>query len=381
MIQIEHIGKGEIKRLGEILLIHKPNKIFLVTGKSSYESSGAQKAIEPIVKSYGFVRFSNFEVNPKLTDIERGIEEFRRDNCDFVVAVGGGSVMDVAKAVNVFAANNGKLMDYIEKRESLKEKGKTLIAIPTTSGSGTQATHFAVIYVDKTKYSLADKEKMLPDYAIIDPDLTMSLPKDVTATTGMDALCQGIESFWCVNSTDESKRYAREAIKLAIENLLNVVNRPSEESRGAMAKAAHLAGKAINISQTTASHAISYPITSHFGLQHGHAVGLTIPQMILYNHKVTEEDCLDERGVKYVRDRIMHELIDLIGGKTIEEASEKITNLMREIGLNIKLSELKIQTQEDIDIIVKNGFNPDRVKNNPRKLTEEALRKILENIK
>ena len=162
-----------------------------------------------------------------------------------------------------------------------------------------------------------------------------------------------------------------------MENIAGAVNNPSEKSRGAMAKAAHLAGKAINISKTTASHAISYPVTSYFNVPHGHAVALTIPQMLIYNSQVTKEDVLDKRGSDYVKNTI-NELSSLVGANNAEEASKKITHLMKEIGLGTKLSEVGIKTREDVEIIIKNGFNPDRVKNNPRALTEKALREILE---
>lgn len=378
-MQKEYFGFGSIKNLGEILAKHKPRNIFLVTGKSSYEKCGAKKAIEPYLDNYNAVNFHDFDVNPKLKDIEKGISIFKKKNCDFVIAVGGGSVMDVAKSINVLAANDGKPQEYIDRKLNLENKGKTLVAIPTTSGSGSEATRFAVIYINKIKCSL-DHAFVVPDYAIFDPKFTMNLPEEITASAGMDALSQAVESYWCINSTDESKNYAKEAIKLAMSNLSDAVNSPSERSRGAMAKAAHLAGKAINISRTTSCHAISYPITSFFNVPHGHAVALTLGQMLIYNSRVAENDLLDKRGVDYVK-TIIDEIVNLIGAGNAEEASGKISNLMKEIGLSTRLSELGIKTKKDIDTIIKNGFDPTRVKNNPRKLTENELRKILEEIR
>ncbi len=378
-MQQEYIGFNSISNLEGILTQNKPNNIFLVTGRASYEKSGAKKAIESILADYKVIHFNEFEVSPKLKDIEKGIEIYKKNNCDFVIAVGGGSVMDVAKAIRLFSANDGKPEDYVKDSKAVENRGKPLVAIPTTAGSGAEATHFAVVFIDKTKYSPA-YEFMQPDYAIVDPSFTMSLPKYQIASTGMDALAQGIESYWCINSTDESKEYAREAIKLAIENLSKAVNNPNEKSREAMAIAAHLGGKAINISKTTASHAISYPITSYFNVPHGHAAALTLAQMLVYNSKVTEEDLLDKRGVDYVKE-VINEIVTMLGADNVENAAKKITDLMKEIGLNTKLSEIGVKTQDDIEIIIKNGFNPERVKNNPRRLTEEALREILEEIR
>ena len=378
MPQKEYFGINSIKKLRDILQKHNPKNIFLVTGKTSYKKCGAKNILDKILKEYNVARFYDFDVNPKLNDIEKGIKLFKSKKCDFVIAVGGGSVMDVAKSINSFAANKGKPEDYLQKGKPIKKKGKILVAIPTTAGSGSEATKFAVIYINKTKYSL-DNEFILPDYSIVDPQFIMNLPKSITASAGMDALSQGIESYWSINSTNESKKYAKQAIRLAIKNLANAVN-GNTSSRIAMAKAAHLAGKAINITKTTACHAISYPITSYFNVPHGHAVALTIPYILVYNSNVTDEDLLDKRGVSYVKNTI-NEIAKFLGTSNVEDASKKVMDLMEQIGLNTKLSELGINTDKDIMIIIKNGFDPQRVKNNPRALTKNSLINILNGIR
>lgn len=375
--QEEFLDTGVLYALEDILIRHTPKMVFLVTGKKSYELCGAKDILEPILEKYAYVRFSDFSVNPKIEDITRGVQLYKDSECDFVIAVGGGSVLDVAKAVNIFAANGGQPEDYVLKKEGICVKGAPLAAIPTTSGSGSEATHFAVIYIGKTKYSLAH-EYICPNYAIVDSEFTMSLPSKITASTGMDALCQAVESYWNVKSTEESKNYAAEAIQIILKNLKTAVVELDEESKKAMALGSHLAGKAINISQTTACHAISYPITSYFGVPHGHAVGLTLPSMIVYNYGACKEDALDGRGLEYVKNT-MDELLNLLGVESAEEAKEKVTGLMTSIGLETKLGELDI-SKTDIDIIIDNGFNPDRVKNNPRLINEKNLRDMLENL-
>jgi len=196
----------------------------------------------------------------------------------------------------------------------------------------------------------------------------------------MDALSQGIESYWNINSTEESKDYARKAIKLVMDNLIKAVHNPDKKSRYNMAIAANYAGKAINITKTTACHAISYPITSYFNVPHGHAVALTLHSMIVFNSEVSEYDVQDSRGYGYVK-KIMNELISIIGTSSFIKAKEQINDLIKNIGLETRLADLGIKTQKDIEIIIKNGFNPDRVKNNPRLLTEIQLRNILEDIR
>ena len=128
-------------------------------------------------------------------------------------AVGGGSVIDTAKMIKIFSANKGNPESYIRGEKEIEKSGPPMVAVPTTSGTGSESTHFAVVYIGKTKYSLAHKEHVLPEYAIVDPKFTYCLPKRITAETGIDALGQAIESYWAVGSTDESKGYAREAIK------------------------------------------------------------------------------------------------------------------------------------------------------------------------
>lgn len=378
MAQQEYFGVGSLINLRDILLKVKPNKIFLVTGKNSYKSSGAKEKLEPILTNYQLIHFLEFSTNPKLEDVKKGIKLYKKENCDFIIAVGGGSTIDIAKCINVLAAQQSSPEDYICKNKEINNKGYPLVAIPTTAGTGSEATHFAVVYIDKLKYSLAD-EKVLPNYVIIDSSLTFNLPKKITAVTGMDAFGQAIEAYWSVFSTEEAKEYAREAMKLILANIEVVVNNPTSKARIAMTKAANLSGKAINISKTTACHAISYPITSYFNVPHGHAVALTLGEMMIYNNNITYEDCLDHRGVEYVK-KVMRDLCSVFGVNSIEEAKEKIKNLMRTNHLETNLRQLNIYTSKDINIIIQNCFNSERFKNNPRKLTEESLKEILMNL-
>jgi alcohol dehydrogenase class IV len=333
-----------------------------------------------IEKDADFHHYDDIFPSPTVKGVKNALVVYKKQNYDAIIAVGGGSVLDIGKSVSIFSNNEGKIEDYLLKKKAINRKGAPLILIPTTTGTGSEATHFAVIFIDYTKYSLAHPDYLQADYIIIDPELTYSLPSRVTAYTGMDALSQGIESYWNVNSTSESKEYAKKAIKLIFHNLLDAVQNPNESNRYNMAIAANFAGKAINITKTTACHSISYPITSYYNIPHGQAVALTLPSMILFNSKVNESDVLDPRGVKYVK-KIMSEIITIIGASNFIEAKEKMEKFIKDIGLETNLTNLGIKTQKDIDIIIKNGFNPDRVKNNPRSLTETQLRKILDEIR
>ena len=252
-----------------------------------------------------------------------------------------------------------------------------MIAIPTTSGSGSESTHFAVVYSGNQKYSLAH-EYILPDIIIINPELTYSLSSNHTAVSGIDAFSQAVESYWSVNSNQESKNYSSESIKLILENLVSAVNNPSPENRINMSKAANLAGKAINITKTTAPHAISYSLTTYFGVPHGQAVSFTLGEFFVYNYEVTTEDAADSRGAEYVKKTIT-EINGLMGCNTAEESKNKINNLLKSVNLKTKLKEADIRSESDLKMILEN-VNTERLQNNPRKLSSENLMKILKSI-
>ncbi|MDP2696298.1 MAG: phosphonoacetaldehyde reductase [bacterium] len=369
----EYFGLDSAKELATILRQLKAQKIFLVTGKRAYHSSGASEVLDPILASYEVAIFNDFEENPKIEEVKKGIELFKQSGADVVLAVGGGSPIDMAKLINILAAQGGNPSDYIRGESKITNPDKPIIAIPTTSGTGSEATHFAVVYINGQKYSLHD-DHILPDYAIVDPKLTFSLSPEITAATGMDALSQAIESYWSIQSTEESKSYSRESITLAIANLAMAVNEPTNDVRIAMSKAAHLAGKAINIAKTTAPHAISYALTSNFGVPHGHAVGVFLPGLLAYNSEVGDDDISDRRGLGYVR-QTMEEIFSLLGAENADGARNKLIDLMKKIGLETRLGHLGLKSTEDIELIV-NNVNSERAGNNPRALTSDFIRDL-----
>ncbi len=365
MKQIEYIGNGEVQRISEIIKKENLKRIFLVTGKNSFEKSGAKDSIEKILfrDNVMFTRFHNFSPNPKIHEIRNGYEIFKRQgNSDLILAVGGGSAIDVAKTI--------KYLYYEEVRKKI-----LLLAMPTTAGSGSEATYFIVYYKGKKKQSEGSPGITLPDYVICDPDFSKTLPPKIMASTGIDALGQAIESYWSINSTQKSKKYSKKAIRLSINNLENAVNNKDLESISNLIVAANLAGKAINITKTTACHSLAYPITSYFNIPHGHAVGLTLGEMLMFNSNITPKDCLDKRGYKYVKKNI-RDIVTILGCKNPEEVPIKISLLMKLIGLETKFSEWGM-TKKDLELIIKEGFNTERVKNNPRVLTGKSLRRIL----
>ena len=365
---------GAITQVAKILDRLSAGKLFLVVDESAYTASGANKCLEPYLHSQSVTRFSNFELNPKLHDIERGVQLMRETNPDVVIALGGGTAIDLGKLVGTLATQDGSARDIIIGRDRIQQTSPPLVAIPTTAGTGSEATHFAVAYVDREKYSVAHPS-MLPAYAIVDPTLTLSLPADITAATGLDAFCQAVESIWAVGATDESVAYATDALRLAFQQLPNAVNKPTVDARRSMCRAAHLAGKAINISKTTSSHALSYSITENYGVPHGIAVALTLSPMLAYNAQVSAADCNDPRGPRHVLDRIRL-ILDLLEAEDVATGCGKIENLIARVGCLHSLQELGIETDASILQIV-NQVNAHRLSNNPRQSDSETLFTVL----
>lgn len=372
----EYFGFSSLSRLPSILEELGAERVFLVTGKKSFAESGAEAFFENI-KGFVFKRFSEFGDIPRIEDVERGVSAFRTFSPDVVVAVGGGTAIDMAKLINVFSDLSGSISQFVLQSKEIKFNTKPMIAVPTTSGSGSEVTHFAVLYVGNTKYSLTS-ELVRPSVAIVDPVLTLSMSSHQTAVSGMDAFSQAIESYWCIHSTDESRIYAREAIELICDNLVTAVYKGTLESRTAMAKAAHLAGKAINITKTTAPHALSYPLTAWFGIPHGQAVSFTLPSFLEYNSLVTSEDVADKRGVEYVK-KIVYEIISFLGCKTVMAGKAWIQQLMKDIGLATTFAELGVEKPAAIQRIL-DDVNFGRLINNPRRINKLQMQELLEKL-
>ena len=321
MVQKEFIGIGSINSIKEIIEETHAKKIFLVTGKQSYISCNAKSWIDEILNNRYVKQFNQFEVNPKLNDVYTGIGLLNNTKFDLVIAVGGGSVIDMAKLINILAVQkDNDLEKYINDNALITENGLPLVAIPTTAGTGSEATHFSVVYIDNIKYSLAHYF-MLPNYAIINAELSCNLPSHIVAASGMDALSQAVESYWSVKSTEKSKIFASESIVLILEVLQDAV-KGDKQARIIMSKAANLAGKAINITTTTAPHAISYPITTYFQLQHGHAVALTLGHFFEINYNFQDIDIVDPRGSNYLKNT-MEQLYTMFGVKSALECKNR----------------------------------------------------------
>lgn len=233
-------------------------KLFLVC-RGSFD----RLDIAGYINSLSPVRFSGFTPNPKMEEVMDGVEAFKASGCDTILAVGGGSPIDVAKCIKHYS-----------------ESDAPIIAVPTTSGTGSESTHFAVVYENGVKKSVAAPE-LLPEEVILEPSTLRNVPEYTRKATMLDALCHAIESHWAKKATQESKVIAEKAIALVRDHKDGYLANTDEGNAGMM-EAANLAGQAINITTTTAAHAMCYKITSMYGFQHGHAAAVCLPEVWKY---------------------------------------------------------------------------------------------------
>lgn len=375
MIEKEYVGDNALDVLTEIVNSLNIKKILLVTGKKSYSHTGLREKLNELLGDFVVTHFNNFTNNPKKEEAECGAQLFIESESEAIIAIGGGSTIDIGKAINVIQAHKNDYRDIFLGIQKPVNKGVPLIAIPTTAGTGSESTHFAVTYIDGNKYSISG-EFVLPDYVILDPKLTVTMPAYLTACTGFDALCQAIESIWAVNSTDESRLYAKSAIKILVGNVVQAVNAPSDSVRSEMMLAANLAGKAINISKTTAPHAMSYAITSKYGVPHGHAVALTLSQFAKYLYEYDETSGFRCKGAKGERNLLFKDLFEYFEVVSIGEFVDKWKNLMRLCSLTPSLREVGIERKEDIAGLV-SSINLERLNNFPASITYEEIIQLL----
>nr|WP_024858899.1 phosphonoacetaldehyde reductase [Ruminococcus albus] len=314
------------------------------------------------------IRFSDFEPNPKYESVVNGVELFHNENCELIAVVGGGSAIDVAKCIKLYS-NMDSSKNYL--KQEIVPNDITLFAVPTTAGTGSEATRYAVIYYNGEKQSVTS-ESCIPSTVLFDPSVLKTLPMYQKKATMMDAFCHAIESFWSVNSTDESKQYSKEAIQLILANIDSYLAN-DETANANMLKAANIAGKAINITQTTAGHAMCYKLTSLFGIAHGHAAALC--DKVLFPYMIANADkCIDKRGVQYLKDTFA-EIAEATDSDSVVLAAEKFAGIVD----RLEFAPPQIKSEIDIEVL-KTSVNLVRLKNNPVSLSLNVIEKLYRNI-
>jgi alcohol dehydrogenase len=359
-------GVGAIAQTPEVVSSLGARRVLLVCGRRSFEVSGAASVLPALQRAVQLRRWSEFAANTDAGDLVRGlavVDEFRPD---LVLAVGGGSAMDTAKLLTGYAGitDPAKLHEAIRAGDRIPHREQALVLAPTTSGSGSEATHFAVVYIGDDKYSVAG-DPLRPDAVILDPALSRSGSRYQKATSGIDAVAQAIESLWAVAATDRSRRWARHALRLLLPAIEPFVDTGEEPAARAMAIGSHLAGRAIDISRTTAAHALSYAITKRYGVSHGHAVGLTLGAFIEAHAAVPQ-----------LRP-VMDEIVDRLGGTDGGSARERFQALLERLGLASRLAEVGCTTSEQRRELAA-AANVERMGNNPIRFDEAGLVALLD---
>ena len=310
-----------------------------------------------------FVRFKDFQPNPLYENVMDGVRVFRDRGCDSIMAVGGGSAMDVAKCIKAYAKmqGSGECGEWLDK--PIETNSIHFLAMPTTAGTGSEATRYAVIYFEGKKQSVTS-DSFIPEAVLMDPSVLKTLPLYQKKATMMDAFSHALESFWSVNSTEESKEYSKKAIKGILRHMKGYLAN-TEEGNAGMLKAAHIAGKAVNITQTTAGHVMCYKITSLFGCAHGHAAALCDRVLFSYMTEHTSE-CIDKRGEKYLRS-VLDEIGMAMGCKDGINGAKKFCRIFDSL-------ELEVPAASDQEFEeLKNSVNPDRLKNHPIALDIDTI--------
>lgn len=304
--------------------------------------------------------FSDFQPNPSYESVADGVRVFRERQCDSIIAVGGGSAIDVAKCIKLYSNMNDR-EEYIT--QTIVPNEVELLAVPTTAGTGSEATSFAVIYYNGEKLSV-EHVSALPSAVLLDASALDTLPDYQRKSTMLDAFCHAVEAFWSVRSTDESREYSREALRGIWKNMDGYMANRAAGNEG-MLHAAHLAGKAIQIAKTTAGHAMSYKLTGLYGIAHGHAAALCVRK--LWGYMLAHmEQCRDSRGRDYL-EMMFGELAEAMQCRDSAEAAQVFEHIFE--GL-----ELSVPTYDEQELaILMSSVNAERLRNSPVSLSRDDI--------
>ena len=358
----------EAKRLGD--------KALVVLGRSAMRKSGTLDLLTHLLKEnhIEYTIYENIPSDPTVETVDKGTSLTRRENCNLVIALGGGSVLDTGKAISAMVINEGLVADYQEiegKGKKFQHKTIPFIAIPTTSGTGSEATINAVITNTELglKKSIRDPW-LIPEVALVDPELTLSLPPHITAICGGDALTQCIEAYLGKKSQEITDALALHAIELIGRSLVRAVKEGNNlEARKDMSMAALLSGLCLSNSGLGAAHALSHPLGVYYKIPHGLSCAVLLPYVMEYNLPVVTKkltkmaECLGEN------------IFSLSETEAAQSAVEKIKEILTAVGIKENLFGWKIK-EEDFPQLIK-GAKGGSLDNNPRDTSDDDLTELL----
>ena len=350
------------------------SKVFLVVDPGLVKAGLVERITAPLTKAkIGFELYDQIDPEPGLKLADNGLKLAKKAKCDCVVGAGGGSAMDVAKAVSILLTNGGKAEDYLGLGK-IKKPGVPKIMIPTSAGTGAEVTFTAVFINEKTKSKGGmNGDPLYPEAAILDPALTVSLPPHITATTGVDALTHALEAFVSTQAHAISDMYALEAIELISSNLVKAyAHGGNMEARSNMLLGSLLAGKALATAGVGLVHAMAYPLGGMFGIPHGLANAVLLPYVMAYN-------LIGNPGRFAMLAEVMGAKVDGLPEREAAEAGvEFVYRMNQDLGIPASLAELKIPAKK-IPEMAKIALTVTRpVENNPRKPSLEDVIRVYE---
>ncbi|MBU4229426.1 MAG: iron-containing alcohol dehydrogenase [Proteobacteria bacterium] len=350
------------------------SKVFLVVDPGLVKAGLVERITAPLTKAkIGFELYDQIDPEPGLKLADNGLKLAKKAKCDCVVGAGGGSAMDVAKAVSILLTNGGKAEDYLGLGK-IKKAGVPKIMIPTSAGTGAEVTFTAVFINEKTKSKGGmNGDPLYPEAAILDPALTVSLPPHITATTGVDALTHALEAFVSTQAHPISDMYALEAIELISSNLVKAyAHGGNMEARSNMLLGSLLAGKALATAGVGLVHAMAYPLGGMFGIPHGLANAVLLPYVMAYN-------LIGNPGRFAMLAEVMGAKVDGLPEREAAEAGvEFVYRMNQDLGIPASLAELKIPAKK-IPEMAKIALTVTRpVENNPRKPSLEDVIRVYE---
>lgn len=358
-------GWGRLPEIRQVVDELGGKRVFLVTGKRFAKEYGLLEKINEHLRGLFLEVYPQIEENPTVETVDRGTNRCKEAQCDLVIGLGGGSALDAGKAIAMLQRNPGSIREYLDQERVCSTKGLPFIAIPTTSGTGSEVTPFTVItHKEKRAKPAIAPPQNFPDVALVDPELTLTMPFQVAASTGLDALCQAIEGFWSTQSNPVTRSLAFQAILLAMEHLESACFRKDQASVVNMALASHLTGIEMSNIGNTAIHPLSYPITLDYGIPHGFACAIFLPAVIRFNAEVIENRFRD--------------LMEILKIPSVEAFADRVEALLEKLKAPKRLGELGV-TKEAIPEIVRRGMGRSTAWN-PRPLTEEDLIGICETL-
>jgi alcohol dehydrogenase len=332
------LGTGSIEKIKDIIKDHSYKNAMIITDKGLIKAGIHNFLIKELEEiNCQFAIFDEVEPNPTDVVIEKGFEFFKQITPDVLIAIGGGSSIDTAKAVGILAVNGGEIIDY-KGIDKVTQPILPLIAIPTTAGTASEVTTVTVITDTKKvlKYSVGGRN-VSARWAIVDPELTLTLPPDITAATGVDALTHAIEAYTSKLSFSVTDGLATQAIKMIGENLRTAVYQGNNlVARTKMLEASLIAGFAFNNAKLGICHALCNPLGAHFNVAHGVANAILLPHATRFN--------LPAQAHKY---RHVAQLLgEAVEGCSPMEGAEKavvaIERLIKDVNIPSKLSEVNV---------------------------------------